>query len=58
MRVTVMGDCLAYPVNQCTCFGGDAHYGHEPGCGYEPMATIGEVKAALIAAGYTITDPT
>lgn len=53
-----MGDWLAYPVNKCTCYGGDAHYGHEPGCGYEPMATIGEVKAALIAAGYTITDPT
>ena len=58
MGVTVFGEWLTYPVNQCTCQGSDAHYGHQPGCGYEPMATISEVKAALTEAGYTITDPT
>lgn len=41
----VFGDWLAQCVDQCTCYGGE--FGHEPGCGYEPIAKISEVLAAL-----------
>lgn len=32
----IWNDWLVADVNGCTCFGGDAHYGHENGCGSEP----------------------
>lgn len=45
----VVGEYLAQETNGCTCYGGDAHYGHESGCGYEPVAKLTEIEAALYA---------
>lgn len=39
----VFGDWLAQSVEQCTCYGGE--FGHEPGCGYEPLIKITEPAA-------------
>ncbi|QRY48120.1 hypothetical protein JVX93_15825 [Mycolicibacterium boenickei] len=50
----VMGDWLAQTINQCTCYGGE--FGHERGCGYEPVAKVEEVKAALKAAGLGVIE--
>jgi hypothetical protein len=44
----IFGEWLAKCVDQCTCYGGE--FGHEPGCGYEPVAKIAEIEAALSAA--------
>lgn len=45
MSYAVFGDWLAKCVDQCTCYGGE--FGHEPGCGYEPVAKISEIEAVL-----------
>lgn len=35
-------DWLVLVHDGCTCFGGDAQYGHEPGCGLEPCVQLTE----------------
>ncbi|WPH57691.1 hypothetical protein [Mycobacterium phage WXIN] len=46
---SIIGDWLARAVNACTCYGGGDHnYGHEPGCGYEPLARVEELRASGI----------
>lgn len=44
-RIHIMGDWLVLDRNGCTCFGGNA-YGHEPGCGYEPIVKLHEAIMA------------
>lgn len=47
---SVVGDWVAVSVNQCTCWGGDAHYGHQPGCGFEPVGKVDEPIMKLAVA--------
>ena len=51
----VMGDWLVESIGRHTCgTGPNGHYGHhEPGCGWEPIATIEDVFAALSAVAAT-----
>lgn len=44
-NLEVSGTWLVYFVNQCTCYGGGP-YGHEPGCGYEPVRNLSDILAA------------
>lgn len=44
----VIGEWLVQEADGCTCYGGGP-YGHEPGCGYEPVAKISEIEATLSA---------
>ncbi|KAB7761783.1 hypothetical protein [Mycolicibacterium mucogenicum] len=53
-RYSVCGEWFVQEANGCTCYGGDAHYGHEPGCGYEPLIKLEDLKAALAPAGYAV----
>lgn len=53
-RLAVMGDWLVQEVNQCTCGGGGYDLPHEPGCGFEPLIKLDELKAAVTAAGYAL----
>lgn len=55
-RYSVCGEWFVQEANGCTCYGGDAHYGHEPGCGYEPLIKMEELKAALAGAGYAVVE--
>ena len=41
-RLEIVNGWLVESVNYCTCYGGDAPYGHEPGCGYEPLENLQE----------------
>ena len=54
--VTVLGEWLVQPADQCTCQGPGAHYGHQPGCGYEPLLRLDEVAEALRRAGYAVVE--
>lgn len=45
-QYSVINDWLVIAANQCTC-GAGGEFGHEPGCGYEPVAKIAEIEAAL-----------
>lgn len=54
--LSVYGEWLVVEAEGCTCQGSDAHYGHQPGCGYEPAATLVDVKAALEAAGFAVVE--
>lgn len=38
-NISIMNKYLVVAVNKCTCYGGGP-YGHEPGCGYEPIAPL------------------
>lgn len=38
-NVDIHGGWLIIHVGHCTCYGGGP-YGHEPGCGYEPIAQL------------------
>lgn len=49
VKFSIVGDWLVQQVNTCTCWGGDLHYGHEPGCGYEPLVKVEELRASGIA---------
>lgn len=43
---------IAQAVNGCTCGNGDAYpYGHQPGCGLEPIASVESALNALAALG-------
>ena len=57
------GDWLVAEVDGCTCFGGDAHHGHQPGCGLEPCGQWPlEVNQQMVVGGkivdnYVENDP-
>lgn len=53
---SVYGEWFVQEASGCTCYGGDAHYGHEPGCGYEPLIKLDELKAALAASGFAVLE--
>ncbi len=55
-ELSVYGEWLVQEANGCTCQGTDAHYGHQPGCGYEPLLKVAEIKDALRAAGYAVVE--
>lgn len=52
--LSVYGEWLVQEANGCTCQGSDAHYGHQSGCGYEPLLKVEELKAALKGAGFVV----
>lgn len=52
--LSVYGDWLVQEANGCTCCGLSPH---EPGCGYEPLVKIEEIKAALTEARYAVVAP-
>jgi hypothetical protein len=47
---------IAQVVDSCTCGNGDAYpYGHQPGCGLEPIATVESALVALATIGTMTT---
>lgn len=42
----INGEWLVQRVDGCTCYGGRP-YGHEPGCGWEPIAKVADMLEAL-----------
>lgn len=47
-RLAVIGDYLVAATGEHTCgTGPDGHYGaHEPGCGYEPITPLDQIRIA------------
>lgn len=54
--LSLYGEWLVQEVVGCTCYGGDLPYGHEPGCGYEPLVKVEELKAAFKAGGSAVVE--
>lgn len=54
--LSVYGEWLVQEANGCTCQGSDAHYGHQSGCGYEPLLKVEDVKDALKTGGYAVIE--
>ena len=48
-QFAVFGEWFAGRVDGCTCAGGtpESSYLHEPNCGWEPLAKVADVEAAL-----------
>lgn len=47
-KPVIYNEWLVEPVNYCTCYGGGP-YGHEPGCGLEPLVDLTEQVEAIRA---------
>lgn len=41
-ELAIINHFLVEVANECTCYGGGP-YGHEPGCGYEPLVNLAEI---------------
>lgn len=54
----VVGDWLVESTGGCTCGAGEGIYGHEPGCGQEPIARVSELldQAAALARVEALAD--
>ena len=48
-RLSIVNGYLVECANECTCYGGGP-YGHEPGCGYEPLVNLAELSGWPVAA--------
>ena len=53
-EIGVMGEWLVVAANDCTC--GGSPFGHQPGCGYEPIGRIADLLASASLTGELLTE--